>query len=270
MVPHERAQNRLQIWDGLLAALALAVILTLFLAAPGSLLDKADRAAYAVCHRIAERSFIVDGRPLPLCARCSGTYLGALAGFSVLALRGRGRAAQLPAARYLTVLAGFVLPWALDGLNSYLTLLPGLPHLYEPHNLLRLATGTLEGLAIAALLLPVINMALWRAPLQAAPVTSWRDLAWLLAGGALIVAVVDSEWAPLLLPLALLSGLMILGLLGILNTVVVLMLSRREAQATAWRALVLPGLTGLALAMSELAAIGIARAYVTVRFGLPF
>ena len=59
------------------------------------LLDKANRAAYAVCHRIAERSFTFAGRPLPLCARCSGTYLGAVAGLIVIAAHGsavrRGR-----------------------------------------------------------------------------------------------------------------------------------------------------------------------------------
>src|SRR5512140_590862 len=86
--------------DAALAILASAVILALFFSAPGTLLDKADRAAYAVCHRIGERSFTVAGRQLPLCARCSGTYLGALAAFIVLVLRGRGLAARLPGRKY--------------------------------------------------------------------------------------------------------------------------------------------------------------------------
>jgi uncharacterized membrane protein len=33
-----------------------------------------------VCHQIPERSFVVDGHPLPLCARCTGLYLGTALG----------------------------------------------------------------------------------------------------------------------------------------------------------------------------------------------
>ena len=81
----EPAARRARRWDGILAFVALAVILGILLAPPHGLLDKADHAAFAVCHRISERSFTFAGRPLPLCARCSGTYLGALAGLIVLA-----------------------------------------------------------------------------------------------------------------------------------------------------------------------------------------
>ena len=76
--------------------MALAILLLYLLAPPHGLLDKADHAAYAVCHRISARSFAFAGRPLPLCARCSGTYLGAVAGLIVLAACGRRRAARLP------------------------------------------------------------------------------------------------------------------------------------------------------------------------------
>ena len=97
------AGSRRARWDGWLVALALIGIIGMLLAPPRGLLDKADYVAYAVCHRIPERTFIFAGRPLPLCARCSGTYLGALAGLIVLILRGRGRAADLPESykRYL-------------------------------------------------------------------------------------------------------------------------------------------------------------------------
>jgi hypothetical protein len=54
------------------AALALIILAALILLPPHDLLDKADHAAFAVCHRIPERTFVIAGRPLPLCARCSG------------------------------------------------------------------------------------------------------------------------------------------------------------------------------------------------------
>jgi uncharacterized membrane protein len=264
------AWQSVRVWDGLLAVVALAIIVALFIAAPGSLLDKADRAAYAVCHRIAERSFVIAGRPLPLCARCSGTYLGALAGLVVLTARGRGRAGRLPTRGFLVVLAGFLALWAFDGFNSYLTLFPGLPHLYEPLNILRLITGTLEGLAIAAVMLPVVNLGLWRDPVAEPSIRNSRDLLWLLAGGAMVVLLVSSEWEALLDPLALLSGLMVVLLVGAVNTLVVLMALRREGRATTWPEVATPILAGLALAMIELAAIGLARAELTARLGLPF
>ncbi len=253
--------------DSLLLLLALAVILALLAAPPHNLLDKADRAAFAVCHRIAERTFTFAGRPLPLCARCSGTYLGALAGLIVLVGRGRGRATGLPAGRTLIVLLAFLAAWAVDGLNSFLTFFPGLPHLYEPHNLLRLVTGALEGLVIAAFLLPLINLALWRDPDPAPAIGSRADLLWLLAGAGVVVGLVGSGWAPLLYPLALASGLTVVLLLGAVNAMLALIVLRREGRATCWRDAALPLLLGLALALGELALIGLARAALTARLG---
>jgi hypothetical protein len=80
---------------------------------------------------------------------------------------------------------------------------------------------------------------------------------------------VSSEWPPLLYPLALLSELAILGLVGLVNTLFVLMLMRREGKATRAAEALLPLLLGVALAAVELAAIGVVRAALTERLGLP-
>lgn len=233
-------------------------------------MDKADRAAYAVCHRIPERSFLIAGRPLPLCARCSGTYLGTLAALAVLTLRRRGRASHLPAPRYLGVFAFFMLVWAADGFNSFLALFPGLPHLYEPRNTLRLVTGTLEGLVLGAVLLAAWNATVWTEPDDTPSVGSWRDLAWMLAGGAVVIALVSRPWAPLLLPLALLSGAAIVGLVATVNTMLVLMLWGREGQFRRRREAVAPIMAGLALAMGELALVGMGRSALEAWLGWPF
>jgi uncharacterized membrane protein len=47
---------------------------------PDGFMNKVDAVGYAVCHRIFSHSFIINGRPMPLCARCTGMYLGALYG----------------------------------------------------------------------------------------------------------------------------------------------------------------------------------------------
>jgi uncharacterized membrane protein len=260
--------------DAALILLTALAILLLLLAGHGGPLDLADRAAYAVCHRIAERTYFFAGRPLPLCARCSGTYLAAVAGLLGLALGGRGRAIGFPAPRCLAVLAGFLLAWGIDGLNSYLTFFPSLPHLYEPANLLRLTTGALGGLVIAVFLLPVLNLTLW-APAagrtaRGAALRSWRDLAGLLAAAGLVTLLVGSEWAPLLYPLALLSGLAVVGLIGCVNLLLLLVVLRRDGRLRAWREALPFGAIAVALALAELAAIGLARTALTQRLGLPF
>lgn len=255
--------------DGTLALLALVAIVAILLAPPHDLLEKADRAAFGVCHQLPEHTFAIGGRPLPLCARCSGTYLAALTGLAVLALRGRGRAGRLPGRGPLAVLGLFLLAWAVDGTNSFLTFFPNAPRLYEPNNLLRLITGALEGLAISAFMIPLLNLGLWAAPGKERVIGSWADLTWLVAGGTVVIGLVASGWPPLLYPLALLSGAAIVLLLGLLNTLGVLIVLRRDGQARRWREVAAPLLLGLALALVELAAIGLARAALTERLGLP-
>lgn len=259
--PH---RNRLA---GVLVAILAAAVLLLL--APHGLLDVADRAAYAVCHRIPDHTFMIAGRQLPLCARCSGTYLGALAGLAILALRGRGCAGRFPRRALLLALAAFMAAWAADGTNSFLALLE-LPHLYPPGNTIRLVTGTLQGIAIAGILLPAFNIAFWQQPEDQASIAGWRDLAWMLAGGGLVVAAVRSEWDALLYPLALLSGLAIPVLLGALNGMMYVAVRRQEGTATSRRQLVGPLLIGLALALGEIAAIGALRDLLVARFGWPF
>lgn len=265
MTQKRPVSRRLENW---LRLAAVAIILGMLLASPGGLLDKADRAAYAVCHRIPERSFIFAGRPLPLCARCSGTYLAALAGIAVSAARGRGRASELPRGRWLAVLGLFMLAWAVDGANSFLGFFPGAPQLYAPSNLLRLVTGALEGLVVATLLLPVVNLALWADKDPRSALASERDLAALLGAGAVVVALVSSGLPALLYPLALLSGVAVVGLVGALNVALVLTLLGRDGRGRRWADAVTPALVGLALALIELAAIGAARGLLGAPLGL--
>jgi uncharacterized membrane protein len=255
--------------DLILAGLALAVIAALLVLAPHRLVDMADRAAYAVCHRIPDHSFTIAGRQLPLCARCSGTYLGALAGLIVLRATGKGRAGRFPARPYLVVLGGFMILWAADGVNSFLALLD-LPHLYEPSNGLRLVTGTLEGIAIAAVLLPAFNMTVWAVREPVASIERPADLLWLLLGAGVVILAVGSGWGVLVYPLALLSGAMVVALLGSLNTMLYLAARRREGAARGWRDAAPALVIGVGLALCEIALIGAGRDALTVALGLPF
>jgi uncharacterized membrane protein len=254
----------------LLLGSGLAVAILLFLLTPGSLLDKADHVGYAVCHQIPVRSYFFGERQLPLCARCSGQYLGALFGLALLLILGRRRAILLPPRTILLVLLSFFAVWAFDGLNSYLTLFPGLPHLYEPSNLLRVTTGGLQGVALIALALPFFNITLWAEPEARPTIGRWRELVLLVALVAGIVALVSSELPILLYPLALASVGGTLMMLVMVNSMLLAIILRREARARSWRSALPLLAAGLGLATIELLLINLIRAWLTATLGLPF
>ena len=247
----------------------LAVIGAFLLLPPWDVLVKTRLIGYAVCHQLPERSFHLAGEQLPLCARCSGTFLGALAGFVLLTLRGRHRAIGLPPVPITVVLVVFIFALGVDGLNSYLTFFPGMPHLYQPHNWLRLTTGTFNGLALSSIIYPVFNYSLWRDVVDTPSIKDFKELGLLIATGIGIIIVVLLEPAPLLYPLAILSTLGVLTLLTALNTVLLLMLFNRHGRVVQWQQAVLPLLVGLAASFVELGAIDVLRYLVTRGAGLP-
>jgi uncharacterized membrane protein len=248
----------------LIVTLAIAAFLVFLVATPDGLLSKADMVSYAVCHRIESHSFIIAGRQLPLCARCSGTFIGALVGFfgQAVVLR-RPRAAEFPPLFIIVILAGFVLLWAADGLNSYLTLFPNGPHFYGPQNWLRLTTGALNGLTMSALVYPVFNFTLWRRPVPERAIQSLRDLGVLLLLEACMVGLVLTRWFVLLYPLALLSTLGVLTLLTSVNSMLVLMIVRRENVVDGWREAFVPLLAGLTVSLIQVGVIDIVRYTLT-------
>jgi uncharacterized membrane protein len=79
-------------------------------------LSRAVGAAGAlVCHQRVERSFMIGGRPMPVCARCTGLYVsgaaGALAAWLVLPRMPRRTRAAILAAAVPTVIT-IVVEWA--------------------------------------------------------------------------------------------------------------------------------------------------------------
>jgi uncharacterized membrane protein len=258
-------------WLGVVVLTAALIIIgTWLVVMPGGILGHADLIGYAVCHRIAERSFFIGGQQLPLCARCSGTYLGALTGFAVMFLLGRRRAANLPPVSVLIVLVLFVAAWGFDGVNSYLTLLPILPHLYEPHNWLRLTTGTLEGIALAAVVLPIFNQTMWADATSEQSLRNLRELALIVLAGIVVIGIVLAEPPFLLYPLAILSAGSVVGMLTLVNSLLTTIVARRENRAVTWRDAAPMLLVGLAATLIELSTIDFARAYATAALGLPY
>ena len=113
--------------------------------------DFMERMGSAVCHQMAERSFIFDGMQMPLCARCTGIYIGAFFAFCFFFLKkrmGNGRPFSIGQA-LLTGLA--VLPVGIDGVGSYLGF-------WESSQLMRIFSGSLVGAVVPGFLLMAVNM----------------------------------------------------------------------------------------------------------------
>ena len=250
--------------------LALLVIAAFVFSPPWNLLAKARLIGYAVCHQIPERSFHIHGEQFPLCARCTGTFVGALTGFVVLTALRRRRAGSLPAVPILVVLILFIAAMGVDGLNSYLTFFPNLPHAYQPHNVLRLATGMLNGVALSIIVFPVFNYTLWRDVVERPVLKNAFELALILLVAGGLGALAYLEVSPMLYPLAIAGALGVLVMLTALNTMIVLAVLGREGIAGHWHQAVLPLTVGLAAAVIEIGAIDMGRAYMTRTMGLPF
>jgi len=227
------------------------------------LLHGADWSGYALCHRITERSFSVNGRQFPLCARCSGMYLGVALVFVAIALAGRLRRASLPPWRLLLILLGFIAIMGIDGINSYSHFFPNAPHLYEPRNWLRLVTGIGTGVTMGLIFLPALAQSLWRSPQYQPIISSGRELTELLILAAITVVLLLSNRPTLLYVLAIVSVAGLLLIVTALNTVIVLVIFRRDGRAVLWRQTAVPLLAGFLITLVELSVIGLFRFNLT-------
>jgi uncharacterized membrane protein len=248
----------------LLVATGLTLLGWLSYTPPG-LLGKADAVGYSVCHRISVRSFFIGDRQIPLCARCSGMYLGALLGMVYLA--SFGRKGGLPPLKTGWVLIAFLLAFAIDGSNSYLHFFPGAPGLYDPHNLSRLITGTGLGLGLAAVLVPVVNQTLWRDYDPQPALGTWRRLLPLLGMAAVIDMMVWSENPLLLYPLAILSAAGVLIILTLVYTVVWTLIAKQDNRFMKVRQVWMAGLAGFLTALLQIAVINAGRFWLTGTWG---
>lgn len=227
------------------------------------ILDGADLVGYGVCHRITERSFTIAGRQMPLCARCSGMYLGVSLIFAVMILAGRQRWSNLPPLKVMLVLLAFMGLMVVDGLNSYSHFFPYAPHLYEPRNWLRLVTGMGTGLAMGIIVFPALAQTLWRDQELRPSVSSLRELAAILLVALLVVALVLIGQPTLMFVLGLVSALGVLLILMSINAMVVLILLKKDARFSSWHQALFPLAVGLILALLQLTAIGVIRYTVT-------
>ncbi len=253
---------------------ALLVFVGWFLNTPPGLFGKADAIGYAVCHRISERSFHIGSYQLPLCARCSGMYLGAVTGLAFQSLIGWKRS-KIPHWSIIALLIVFVAAFGIDGSNSYLYLLkqvspgilPKIPNLYVPNNTLRLLTGSGMGLGMAAMLFPAFNQTVWADGEDKPALPGWKAFGLLLGIQVLFDLLVLTKSPIVLFPLAIISALGVWLLLTMVYSMVWVMLMGQDNHFTKIRQLWLPILAGLTIAMIQTAVIDLLRFWLTGTWG---
>ena len=223
------------------------------------LLDGSDYVGYSICHRLTDRSFTIAGRQLPLCARCTGIYLGVILTFIILTLAGRKRWSQLPPLRIMLILIGFVVIMGIDGINSYSHFFAGLPHLYEPQNWLRLVTGTGAGLAMGLILFPALSQTIWKQQIQRPALGSLWELAGIVLLAGLLIGMVLSNQPTILYVLGLASAAGVIIALMSINGAAALILTRKDARADNWRQASVPLGIGLVLALLQIGIISFLR-----------
>lgn len=247
-----------------IAIISMLIIALWTAATPGHLHGKADAVGYAICHRIAERSFEAYGVQLPLCARCTGIYLGVMTGLFVYVASGRGRAMRLPPWKIAGVFAIFVGILAVDGINSYLHLFPGVKNgLYEPNNTLRLTTGIYTGLAMITLVLPIFNNTVWYRDDNRRVLESWHELAGLLLVTTLVLIATLTRRPLILLIFGLISAAGVVVILTMINSVMVITIFRLERRYRNLQEMWWPLLSGAALTFILIGTIDFLRFSIT-------
>jgi len=96
---------------------------------------------HLVCHQLPERTLWIGGRYLPVCARCTGAYLGFYIGYLLLPMR-KNEACGPP---NLWITLFMVSPMMVDAGTQFISL-------RTSTNELRLVTGLLFGVALAPFL----------------------------------------------------------------------------------------------------------------------
>ncbi|NLK21660.1 MAG: DUF2085 domain-containing protein [Epulopiscium sp.] len=104
----------------------------------------------SVCHQFPERSFFIQGTKMPLCARCTGIYLGMFLGFLYLYFRRRNKGNTPPSFQFLIGMILCWIPMILDGVTSYMGF-------RETTNITRLLTGFLFGVFIPVFIVLLKN-----------------------------------------------------------------------------------------------------------------
>jgi hypothetical protein len=194
--------------------------------------------------------------------------MGAILGLWFQGLFAKKRSG-FPPKRVIVILGFLFLAYAVDGLNSYLYLppflkvFPGIPHLYEPSNVLRLFTGTGMGLIIALVLYPAFVGSIYSNPNTKSALGDVKSLLILVGIGVLVNLLILSGSKYILYPAAILSAGGVILLLTMAYTVVVLRVLHKENQFNRLSQITVPITVGFTIVIVQIAMFDLIRFIIT-------
>lgn len=120
--------------------------------------DILNQLSSLVCHQLPERTLLINGQLLPLCARCTGIYTGFIIGmiYQFVVLK---KINLLPSRRILSILSATIIILFIDGLGETL-------RFWYLSNDARMLIGLLCGSSISLILFPLFNHFFTKQPHQ--------------------------------------------------------------------------------------------------------
>ena len=246
-----------QLWRWLVVGAAVFLAAIWIIKTPEGLLGKTHAVGYAVCHQIEARTYHFDGRPLPMCARCTGMFIGALLGLGFQAVQ--GKKGEMPPVPVLILFGVFAAAWVLDGANSFSMLVPFIPSLYQTQNWTRLLTGTGMGLAVSALLMPSFIQTMFIDWEDESALGNWKQVLGLLLAAPILDSLVLLEIPWLLYPLSILSAGGVFVLLTMVYSMVLVMMFKKENTFDKVKQMILPLIGGFIFALLQVGVIDLLR-----------
>ncbi|MEA3408148.1 MAG: DUF2085 domain-containing protein [Chloroflexota bacterium] len=217
-----------------------------------------------ICHQASTHCLHFGGRPLPLCARCTGMFLGATLALFGLWGMGQGRRSRLPPWRLGLALAALASVWAVDGANSFLFTVERALALYRPSNILRLISGMGMGLALGVVLYPVYHVAFWRRVDERRVLDeAWRFSLLALAGILVVMGILCWRSAPYALWFWLITAA-VFFVFSFVNACLVSLLWHRRGFAVRWWQVVPYFAMGLMLSLLEMSTMALLRRLLLV------
>lgn len=247
--------------------LLVAALLGLFLLAPWPFALKAQAVLHGLCAQRPSHTLALGGQLLPFDARMTGIYGGFGVATLYLIARGRFRAFRLPSRPTLVVLAAFVGVMAIDGFNALLDDL-GNP-VYPPDNRLRLFTGLLAGVALAAALCFLLSTTLWRRGEWEAPTVRGPGEAFGIAAlGTPFALLALSGWGWLHVPLSLALLVSAVTAIAMLMTATVVLASGHDRRFDRMADAQVPAAIGVLAGVAFILLVAAGRYWLEREFGL--
>jgi len=236
----------------------LAILLTTAFFLTWNLLSQSPSGCYgkifsigsSVCHQIPSHSFIIGSVQFPVCARCTGLYMGSFIGIVYAFLSGKKKG--VPKTKFIVFLGFLFLLWAGDGLNSLISDFLNKPFLYQTSNLSRLITGYGMGLVMSTTLVTLFNLTIWKTGKNTPVLGSVYQIIGYGILCAISSALVLISGPILFQAAAYITILTVLSIISLLYSIFWIIFLRKENQFTNWKDVFVYIIAGYSTAIGQI------------------